>query len=317
MWMHAHERSHKKIGTAANDAPATSASLHLWLRTHLRLRADQEQALLAAVDSAFRQRDEWWRQSKEDGIRAVRSGLTRRLAAARRELQARETAAAAIVKYFEDLVEELTDRADRDPKTRLLNFQRFTEQLERFLAIEQRGRWCAVGLVDINSFKWYNDTLGHITGDLVIHRVATILQEQVRSGDFLGRDLRHHALNGEMHARFGGDEFCFLISELTTPDDAAVIARRFRQAVERYPWHDEDSRLASRPVSVDVGVVSLLLESARPQPEHVGQIATSLVTLADGLMYEAKAAGTGFTDVRRVRLVGQTLEPIGPPRSVG
>ena len=62
-----------------------------------------------------------------------------------------------------------------------MNFGRFTEQLESFLALEQRGRWCAVGLVDITGFKWYNDALGHAVGDRIIERVAALLREQVRS----------------------------------------------------------------------------------------------------------------------------------------
>ena len=69
------------------------------------------------------------------------------------------------------LVADLTDRVHRDPKTRLMNFGRFIEQLEAFLALEQRGHWSAVGLVDIASFKWYNDTLGHALGDRIIDRI--------------------------------------------------------------------------------------------------------------------------------------------------
>ena len=70
-----------------------------------------------------------------------------------------------------------------------MNFGRFTEQLESFLALEQRGRWCAVGLVDITGFKWYNDALGHAVGDRIIERVARmLLREQVRSDDLLAQE---------------------------------------------------------------------------------------------------------------------------------
>ena len=54
----------------------------------------------------------------------------------------------------------LTEKSHRDPKTKLLNFDWFMERVESFLAVEQRVRWCGVGVVDINSFKCYNDTLG-------------------------------------------------------------------------------------------------------------------------------------------------------------
>ena len=59
------------------------------------------------------------------------------------------------------------------------------ERVESFLAVEQRVRWCGVGVVDITSFKWYNDTLGHALGDRIIERVAKILSDQIRSQDFL------------------------------------------------------------------------------------------------------------------------------------
>src|SRR4029453_8678384 len=138
----------------------------------------------------------------------------------------------SIAKYFEDLVADLTDRVHRDPKTRLMNFRRFIEQLEAFLALEQRGRWCAVGLVDITTFKWYNDSLGHPVGDRIILRVAQLLREQVRSQDLLAQERPIRTMR-ELHARFGGDEFCFLIPDLGEYRQAYTIGERFREAVER------------------------------------------------------------------------------------
>src|SRR5581483_1450984 len=140
-----------------------------------------------------------------------------------------------------------------------MNFGRFTEQLESFLALEQRGRWCAVGLDDITGFKWYNDALGHAVGDRIIERVANLLREQVRSDDLLAQDRLNTARPPDLHARFGGDEFCFLIPDLAECDQAYAVAERFREAVERFDWTQEDRRLAVQPVRVDVGVVCLWL----------------------------------------------------------
>src|SRR3954465_14233764 len=94
-----------------------------------------------------------------------------------------------------------------------MNFGRFTEQLESFLALEQRGRWCAVGLVDITGFKWYNDALGHAVGDRIIERVAHLLREQVRSDDLIAQERPGGHHTQDLYARFGGDEFCFLITD--------------------------------------------------------------------------------------------------------
>ena len=158
------------------------------MRDRLHLPTGQEQALLDAIDSVFLQHERLWQQSKQEAIQAVSAGFTERMNRMRDELSARDATVSSIAKYFEDLVADLTDRVHRDPKTRLMNFRRFIEQLEAFLALEQRGRWCAVGLVDITSFKWYNDTLGHALGDRIIDRVARLLREQIRSDDLIAQE---------------------------------------------------------------------------------------------------------------------------------
>src|SRR5688500_8299307 len=239
--------------------PATRSELHQWVRERMHLGPTQEHALLDAIDHVFMQHERLWQQSKQEAIQAVSAGFTERLNRLREELSARDATVSSISHYFEDLVNDLTDRVHRDPKTRLMNFRRFVEQLEAFLALEQRGRWCAVGLVDITSFKWYNDTLGHATGDKIIDRVARLLREQVRGEDLLAQESGEQRTAQELHARFGGDEFCFLIPDLDEFSAAWVIAERFREAVQRYDWIAEDPRLIDKPVNVDVGVVCLLL----------------------------------------------------------
>src|SRR4051812_38928116 len=237
--------------------PETRSDLHQWVRDRLHLPVVQEQALLEAIDSVFLNHERLWQQSKQEAIQAISAGFTERMNRMREELTARDVTVSSIARYFEELVADLTDRVHRDPKTRLMNFRRFIEQLEAFLALEQRGRWCAVGLVDITSFKWYNDTLGHALGDRIIDRVARLLREQVRSDDLIAQELAEARTGQELHARFGGDEFCFLIPDIEQCEDAWVIAERFREAVERFDWTEEDHRLAEKPVNVDVGVVCL------------------------------------------------------------
>jgi diguanylate cyclase len=166
-----------------------------------------------------------------------------------------------------------------------MNFGRFSEQLESFLALEQRGRWSAVGLVDINSFKWYNDSLGHAVGDRIIERVATLLREQVRADDVIAQDSPSI---DSLHARFGGDEFCFLVPALAECHQAHAVAERFREGVERYDWTQVDPRLEAQPVKVDVGVVCLWLGRVEDRRAHARPLAAALIQRADELMYEAK-----------------------------
>src|SRR5687767_11406694 len=217
-------RMRKAAQTDADTAPETRSELHHWVRERLPLSSAHEQALLDAIDNVYLQHERLWQRSKQEAIQAVSAGFTERLNRLRDELSARDATVSSISNYFEDLVADLTDRVHRDPKTRLMNFRRFIEQLEAFLALEQRGRWCAVGLVDITSFKWYNDMLVHAIGDKIIDRVARLLREQVRGEDLLAQEFMDQRGSQKLHARFGGDEFCFLIPDLDHFSAAWIVA---------------------------------------------------------------------------------------------
>ncbi len=299
----------RRLVDTAGQAPETRSDLHQWVHERLHLPAGQEQALLEAIDSVFLQHERLWQQSKQEAIQAVSAGFTERMNRMREELSARDATVSSIARYFEDLVADLTDRVHRDPKTRLMNFRRSIEQLEAFLALEQRGRWCAVGLVDITSFKWYNDTLGHALGDRIIERVARLLREQIRSDDLIAQERHDIPSSQELHARLGGDEFCFLIPDLDDFSAAWVIAERFREAVERFDWTIEDPRLIEKPVKVDVGVVCLMLGPVNERRHMARQLAHDLLARADKLMYEAKWDGASAIYPLRVRIEnGQLVE---------
>jgi len=302
----------RKPDPGDDTPPETRSDLHKWVRGRLHLPAHLEQSLLEAIDNVFTQHERLWQQSKQEAIQAVSAGFADRMNKMREEVSTRDATVSSISKYFEELVADLTDRVHRDPKTRLMNFRRFIEQLEAFLALEQRGHWCAVGLVDITSFKWYNDTLGHALGDRIIDRVARLLREQIRSDDLIAQESPDPRGSQDLHARFGGDEFCFLIPELDDPDDAWVIAERFREAVERFTWSIEDARLAEKPVNVDVGVVCLNLGSVSERRHIARQLAHELLARADKLMYEAKGERASHVSTVRVRIEGGTLVALSP-----
>jgi diguanylate cyclase (GGDEF)-like protein len=300
-------RVRRGLDIHGDSAPQTRSELHQWIRDRIHLPAGQEQALLDAIDNVFMKHERLWQQSKQDAIQAVSAGFTDRLNRLREELSARDVTVSSIARYFEDLVADLTDRVHRDPKTRLMNFRRFIEQVEAFLALEQRGRWCAIGLVDINSFKWYNDTLGHAAGDKIIDRVARLLREQVRSDDLIAQEAVDVRANQDLHARFGGDEFCFLIPDLDECRAAWVIAERFREAVERHDWTSEDARLADKPVHVDVGIVCLMLSDVSERRPIARRLAQELLERADKLMYEAKNERADHIHPLSVKIENGTL----------
>src|SRR5918993_3717913 len=270
----------------ARTTPKSAAELRAWVVDRFGLDEPRASELLNAIDNVVASQRQLLEDSKHEAIRALSEGFSAKLDRLQQQLTEKDVTVSNIARYFEDVVADLTEKSHRDPKTKLLNFDWFMERVESFLAVEQRVRWCGVGVVDINSFKWYNDTLGHSTGDRIIERVARILSDQIRSEDFLA--LERSGEGRDLHARFGGDEFCFLIPDLPGCDEAFEIADRFKEAVEAHDWSRDDRRLATRPVRVDVGVVCLQLGQIAERRGVARKLAAELISRADTLMYGAK-----------------------------
>jgi len=318
----------------AGDPPQTRHELAVWVCEHLNLLPELERELLWAIDAVVVRHERLWQESKHDAIQAISAGFADKMVAVKRELSAKDATVSSISRYFEALIAELTDKSQRDPKTKLMNFNRFTEQLESFLALEQRGRWCAVGLVDITRFKWYNDALGHAVGDRIIERVAHLLREQVRSDDLLAKEHlgptprpvppsmttndvaeeEEEPRSRDLHARFGGDEFCFLIPDLAEYRLAYAVAERFREAVETFDWTTEERRLAENPVRVDVGVVCLCLGRVTERRFIARRLAADLIQCADRLMYEAKSERANHIHLVRTAVENGALVEVDDER---
>jgi diguanylate cyclase (GGDEF)-like protein len=291
-------------------SPRTTADLREWVRDHMTLSEDQAAELFHVVEQLVARQRQLIEESKHEAIRALSEGFAAKMERLQRQLNEKDVTVSNIARYFEEVVAELTEKSHRDPKTKLLNFDWFMERLESFLAVEQRVRWCGVGVVDITSFKWYNDTLGHATGDRIIERVARILSDQIRSEDFLALERAGEAR--DLHARFGGDEFCFLIPDLPGCAEAFEIADRFKDAVEAHDWTRDDRRLSARPVRVDVGVVCLRLGSIGERRGVARKLAAELIHRADTLMYGAKGKRAEHVYATAVRIDnGELIEMTG------
>lgn len=293
------------------QTPRTTAELREWVRKHVGLDEARLTALFTMVERVIARQRQLIEESKHEAIRALSEGFAAKMERLQHQLTEKDVTVSNIARYFEEVVADLTEKSHRDPKTKLLNFDWFMERLESFLAVEQRVRWCGVGVVDITSFKWYNDTLGHAIGDRIIERVASILADQIRSEDFLALERSGEAR--DLHARFGGDEFCFLIPDLPGCVEASEIAGRFKDAVERHDWSREDRRLASHPVRVDVGVVCLRLGPVAERRGVSRKLATELIHRADTLMYAAKTSRSASVHSTAVRVQGGSLVEISVP----
>jgi len=108
------------------------------------------------------------------------------------------------VEHFEDIHERKTYEsrlqflADHDPLTGLFNRRRFVEELSQQMARDSRyGGTSTVLLVDLDNFKYINDSLGHAAGDRILEIVARALRLRLRDSDVIGR--------------LGGDEFAVLL----------------------------------------------------------------------------------------------------------
>src|SRR5450759_3439718 len=145
-----------QTATRLGANPGIPATLRDWVQEQLDLAPNRAAELLAHVDEAMARQRRMVEESKQDDIRALAEGFAAKMERLQRELTEKDVTVNNIARYFEDVVAELTDKSHRDPKTKLLNFDWFMQRVESYLAVEQRVRFCGVGVVDINSFKGYN-----------------------------------------------------------------------------------------------------------------------------------------------------------------
>jgi two-component system cell cycle response regulator len=169
---------------------------------------------------------------------------------------------------LEKLNRELFAASRRDPLTRLGNRLRLREDLETLSAqVERYGHGYCVMLCDIDFFKKYNDTYGHLAGDEVLEKVAGVISENLRRGD--------------MAYRYGGEEFLIILPEQTL-EFASSTAERLRHRVEELAIPHEPKRPPGI-VTISVGLAALSPGERKPVEE--------LLKEADAALYSAKEAG--------------------------
>lgn len=115
------------------------------------------------------------------------------------------------------MLQHLRDVAEHDDLTALYNRSYFLHELERVVERTRRSQQgCTLLYIDLDNFKYVNDTLGHLAGDRLLVEVSQLLRTRARRGDLL--------------ARLGGDEFTMLLYD-TQPDEALALAESFRRAL--------------------------------------------------------------------------------------
>ncbi len=157
--------------------------------------------------------------------------------------------------------QKLTEYAEKDSLTGLLNRRKFYEGLEHEKERAERyTRSLSLIMFDIDHFKSVNDTYGHAAGDSVLKKIASVVVDHIRKSDVLGR--------------IGGEEFAILATE-TTVESALALAEKIRSAIETAE-HDDVGR-----ITISIGVSAYLS----------GLTMDEFVRRADEALYTAKRHG--------------------------
>jgi diguanylate cyclase (GGDEF)-like protein/PAS domain S-box-containing protein len=155
---------------------------------------------------------------------------------------------------------EYKDKAHHDTLTGLYNRLKFDEIIERkYRAFLDSPEPFSIILMDIDDFKYINDTYGHDNGDKVLQEIARVLQSTLRKDDFL--------------VRWGGEEFVVLVD--SDENVALALAEKLKDAVAKQVQID------SHVITISVGVSQM----------KVGDTIETLFSRVDKAMYESKKNG--------------------------
>lgn len=187
--------------------------------------------------------------------------------------------AAMLIKLSEcySLSEQMRELSITDPLTGLYNRRYFDVRVnEEFMRAKRYNLPFSLAIIDIDDFKLFNDTEGHITGDHVLKELAIIMSSTVRANDIV--------------VRYGGEEFAIIMPQ-TTSAEAYKVAERLRQAVKNLippTW----KHFPKHAITVSIGVAMY--------PES-GETISELIKAADKSLYSAKIRGKDQTVVNTLQ----------------
>lgn len=198
----------------------------------------------------------YWREQRKRII--LQSESRRAIEAAHSELAQRH-------QQLEVLSVELKRKAITDASLGCYNRRFFMEQIGRVISDAKRHDVAmSIAIIDIDFFKYVNDTYGHLTGDRVLQRLVDICTAALRDGD--------------LFARFGGEEFILALNHATS-DEALLAAERLRETVSGTSLTHEDVQFS---ITISCGVAQY-----DPRDEGI-EIA---IQHADEALYAAKRSG--------------------------
>lgn len=164
------------------------------------------------------------------------------------------------------LLENLQHVAEHDALTGLYNRQYYSDNLERIIELAHREESYKIVcmFLDLDNFKYVNDTLGHMAGDRLLKEITNLLRNRMRKSDLL--------------ARIGGDEFSLIFQGIDI-DAAIVLADEYRQCIEDYQFTENAK---SFNIGCSIGLAAMM-----PDIENKDE----LLSRADVACHEAKRKG--------------------------
>jgi len=170
------------------------------------------------------------------------------------------------------LYEETVYLSNIDWLTKLWNYGKFQQSLSLEIEKTKIGeRPLSLAMLDIDNFKQFNDTFGHVEGDRVLRDLSRIMQENSRKLDHV--------------ARYGGEEFAVIMPD-TNKESAVFLCERLRREVEKYFQQSSQNLPTQNAITISLGIANLPLD---------GDTKEDLINKADLALYEAKRTGKNRT----------------------
>jgi diguanylate cyclase len=207
---------------------------------------------------------------EREGLRLIVESLvrsTKEMEQTNQALENRLKASKQEITELQENLEVVRHESLTDPLTTLANRKYFDQALDKAMAESRRtGTPLTLMMTDIDHFKKFNDTFGHLTGDQVLRLVAMAVKQNVK-----GQDLA---------ARYGGEEFAVVLPN-TALRQALTVADHIRRAVMTKELMKRSTGEHLGRVTISVGVAML----------HGGDTAQALIERADTCLYAAKRNG--------------------------
>ena len=174
---------------------------------------------------------------------------------------------------LEEANNTLHELSIRDGLTGLLNRRHFQQNLSAEVKRSMRhGDTFSLIFIDVDNFKFYNDTNGHVAGDQILIDIGTMLKERLR--------------NDDKAYRYGGEEFVLVLPD-TSEEGAAILAEDIRKQIENHPFPNKETQPLKK-LTISAGVATF--------PKD-GKTDREIIHSADTALYIAKENGRNMIHI--------------------